>query len=79
MVIVNSTLGTSLNGYPNPFGQGVQMLGLDPSYTAILLDGEPLVGRNAGILKLGRLATGNSRQIEIVKGPSSSLNGSTNF
>ena len=76
VVIVNSNLGTSLNGYPNPFGQGVQMLGLDPAYTLILLDGEPLVGRNAGILKLGRLATGNIRQVEIVKGPSSSLYGS---
>ncbi len=76
LVMVNSTLGTSLNGYPNPFGQGIQMLGLDPAYTAILLDGEPLVGRNAGILKLGRIATGNIRQIEIVKGPSSSLYGS---
>ncbi len=76
VVIVNSSLATSLNGYPNPFGQGVQMLGLDPSYTAILMDGEPLVGRNAGILKLGRIATGNIKQIEIVKGPSSSLYGS---
>jgi outer membrane receptor for ferrienterochelin and colicins len=76
IILVNSTLGTSLNGYPNPFGQGVQMLGLDPAYTAILLDGEPLVGRNAGILKLGRIATGNIKQIEIVKGPSSSLYGS---
>ena len=76
ITIVNSNLGTSLNGYPNPFGQGVQMLGLDPAYTLILLDGEPLVGRNAGILKLGRLATGNIRQVEIVKGPSSSLYGS---
>ncbi|TSA57260.1 MAG: TonB-dependent receptor [Sediminibacterium sp.] len=76
IILVNNTLGTSLNGYPNPFGQGVQMLGLDPAYTAILLDGEPLVGRNAGILKLGRIATGNIKQIEIVKGPSSSLYGS---
>jgi outer membrane receptor for ferrienterochelin and colicins len=76
LVVVNSALGTSLNGYPNPFGQGIQMLGMDPAYTAILLDGEPLVGRNAGILKMGRLATGNIRQIEIVKGPSSSLYGS---
>ncbi|MCU0323528.1 MAG: TonB-dependent receptor plug domain-containing protein, partial [Chitinophagaceae bacterium] len=74
--VVNSSLATSLNGYPNPFGQGIQMLGLDPSYTAILMDGEPLIGRNAGILKLGRIATGNIRQIEIVKGPSSSLYGS---
>lgn len=76
ITLVNSTLATSLNGYPNPFGQGIQMLGLDPSYTAILIDGEPLVGRNAGILKLGRMATGNIKQIEIVKGPSSSLYGS---
>ncbi len=76
IVVVNSNLGTSLNGYPSPFGQGVQMLGLDPAYTLILLDGEPLIGRNAGILKLGRLATGNIRQVEIVKGPSSSLYGS---
>ena len=76
LVIVNSTLGSALNGYPNPFGQGVQMLGLDPAYTLILLDGEPLVGRNGGILKLGRLTTGNIKQIEIVKGPSSSLYGS---
>ncbi|MGH2553206.1 MAG: TonB-dependent receptor plug domain-containing protein [Chitinophagaceae bacterium] len=76
IVIVNSSLGAALNGYPNPFGQGVQMLGLDPAYTLILLDGEPLIGRNGGILKLGRLATGNIKQIEIVKGPSSSLYGS---
>ncbi|HEY6063267.1 MAG TPA: TonB-dependent receptor plug domain-containing protein, partial [Chitinophagaceae bacterium] len=76
LVIVNSSLGSALNGYPNPFGQGVQMLGLDPAYTLILLDGEPLIGRNGGILKLGRLSTGNIKQIEIVKGPSSSLYGS---
>lgn len=76
ITIINSTLATSLSGYPNPFGQGVQMQGLDPAYTLILLDGEPLVGRNAGILKLGRLATGNIQQMEVVKGPSSCLYGS---
>jgi outer membrane receptor for ferrienterochelin and colicins len=76
LVIVNNNLGSALKGYPNPFGQGVQMMGLDPAYTLILLDGEPLIGRNGGILKLGRLATGNIKQIEIVKGPSSSLYGS---
>ncbi len=76
VAITNADLGSALNGFPNPFGQGVQLMGLDPAYTLILLDGEPLVGRNAGILNTGRIATGNIRQVEIVKGPSSSLYGS---
>src|SRR5690242_4049588 len=39
LVIANNPLGTSLQGYPNPFGEGVQMQGLDPAYTLILVDG----------------------------------------
>lgn len=76
LAVVNAPLASSLNGYPNPFGQGIQMMGLDPAYTLILLDGEPLVGRNAGIVNLGRIAIGNIQQLEIVKGPSSCLYGS---
>src|SRR5678816_2942725 len=49
LVIANNPLGTALQGYPNPFGNGIQMQGLDPAYTLILVDGEPLIGRNAGI------------------------------
>ena len=76
LVIANNPLGTALQGYPNPFGEGIQLQGLDPAYTLILVDGEPLTGRNAGIINLGRIAIGNIKQIEIIKGPATSLYGS---
>lgn len=60
----------------NGFGAGVQLQGLSPDYTLILIDGEPLVGRTAGVLDLNRLNVGNIKKIEIVKGPGSSLYGS---
>ncbi len=58
------------------FGAGVQLQGLNPDYTIILINGEPLVGRTAGVLDLNRISLGNIKKIEIVKGPSSSLYGS---
>jgi outer membrane receptor for ferrienterochelin and colicins len=58
------------------FGTGVQMQGLNPDYTLILLNGEPFIGRTGGVLDLNRIAVGNIQKVEIVKGPSSSLYGS---
>jgi len=57
-------------------GEGIQMQGMDAQYTLILIDGMPLVGRSAGTLDLSRVSVGNVRQVEIVKGASSSLYGS---
>lgn len=58
------------------FGKGVQMQGLNPDYTLILINGEPMIGRMSGVLDLSRISVGNIRKVEIVKGPSSSLYGS---
>jgi outer membrane receptor for ferrienterochelin and colicins len=51
-------------------------MGMSADYTQILVDGLPLVGRVAGVIDISRIATGNIEQIEIVKGPMSSLYGS---
>ena len=55
---------------------GIQMMGLGADYTQILIDGQPMIGRVAGVLDLSRISVGNIERVEIVKGPMSSLYGS---
>ncbi|PKV48247.1 outer membrane receptor for ferrienterochelin and colicins [Aquimarina sp. MAR_2010_214] len=56
--------------------EGVQIQGITSDYILILIDGVPLVGRKAGNFDVNRLTVGNIKQVEVVKGPSSSLYGS---
>jgi len=74
LYITSSGATTSAGG--GVFGNGIQLQGLSPDYTLILLDGEPIIGRQGGVIDLSRLSVGNIKKIEIVKGPSSSLYGS---
>lgn len=74
MVITSGSGSGAIGG--GIFGNGVQLQGLSADYTLVLVDGEPVIGRQGGVLDLSRLALGNVRKIEIVKGPSSSLYGS---
>ena len=58
------------------FGSGIQLQGFDSEYTLILIDGQPVIGRNGGTLDLDRFSVSNIERVEIVQGPSSSLYGS---
>lgn len=73
-----SDLLAEVGGYTtvHAFGTGVQLQGLGPAYTLILLDGEPVIGRTSGTLDLGRLALHDVERVEVIRGPFSSLYGS---
>lgn len=57
-------------------GRGLQLQGLEPDYTLILINGEPIINRTGGILDISRFYIGNINKIEIVRGPNSSIYGS---
>lgn len=74
-------LSDILAGIPNlrvqyNHGAGVQVQGLDPAYTLIMIDGEPMIGREAGTLDLSRISVDQIERVEIIRGAASSLYGS---
>ena len=74
--VLSEQTGIQIVPQVNGLGSGIQLQGFNPDYTLILIDGEPLIGRNTGLLDLNRISLNPIKQIEIVKGPSSSLYGS---
>ena len=60
----------------NFLGTGVQLQGLSAEYTLILINGEPIIGKNAGVIDLSRIIVSNIKKVEIIKGPVSCLYGS---
>ena len=57
-------------------GSELQLRGLDPQYTLILVDGERVPGQIDGVTDLSRFGTENIERVEIVRGPGSALYGS---
>jgi len=59
-----------------PRSVGVQMQGFGSEYVMVLIDGQPMLGRNSGNFDLSRISVSNIERIEIIKGASSCLFGS---
>ncbi|MBE9586197.1 TonB-dependent receptor [Mucilaginibacter sp. JRF] len=55
---------------------GVQMQGFSSQYVMVLVDGQPMIGRNNGNLDLSRISVNNVERIELIKGATSCLYGS---
>ncbi len=55
---------------------GVQIQGFSSNYVMVLVDGQPMLGRNSGNFDLSRIAVTNIERIEIIKGATSCLYGS---
>lgn len=71
------TSGSGSGGFGGGiFGNGAQLQGMSPEYTLILVNGEPIIGRQGGVVNLSRLTLSGIKKIEVIKGPVSSLYGS---
>jgi outer membrane receptor for ferrienterochelin and colicins len=68
IAIVNDVTGGSRS-------VGVQMQGFGSEYILVLIDGQPMVGRNGGNFDLSRISVSNVERVEITKGAASLVYG----
>lgn len=54
---------------------GVQMQGFGSEYVMVLMDGQPMVGRNGGNFDLSRISVSNIERVEITKGSAANIYG----
>ena len=61
------TKQTGIVSVPTRTGtEGLQMQGLDASYTTILIDGFPIIGRSFGVLDLNRISVSDIEIIDVI-------------
>ncbi|HEX6058166.1 MAG TPA: TonB-dependent receptor [Gemmatimonadaceae bacterium] len=73
--VLTERTGVELQG-GHPAGAGVMLQGIGSERVLILLDGQPIAGRIAGVFDVSRIPASSVERIEIVKGPQSTLYGS---
>jgi outer membrane receptor for ferrienterochelin and colicins len=66
--------GVNIDRTPN--GTAIQLQGMNPEHTLILIDGRRVLGRKDGVIDLSRLNLADVESIEIAKGAGSALYGS---
>ena len=61
------------------YNSSIRIQGLDGKYTQLLRDGLPLYGGYSGSLSLMQIAPLDLKQVEVIKGATSTLYGRSNF
>jgi len=75
-MLLNETTGIQVQQTsPTSFNSSIRIQGLDGKYTQLLRDGMPLYGGFSGGLSLLQVAPLDLRQVEVIKGASSTLYG----